>query len=143
MSEQKRLIRSTTDRVVGGVAGGLARYLEIDPTFVRLAFVVLALFNGVGALIYFIMWLVIPDEQSRELTGESVVQANFDDMKGQAERIGERFRGGRRNGEIIGILLVGAGLIFLLRQFVPAISMGIIWPVILIGIGAYLLVTRR
>lgn len=143
MSEQKRLIRSTSDRVIGGVAGGIARYLEIDPTFVRLAFVVLGLFNGIGALIYFILWLVIPDEQSRELTGESVVRANFEDMKNQAERIGERFRGGRHSGELIGIVLVGAGLIFLLRQFVPSVSMGIVWPVLLIGIGAYLLVTRR
>jgi len=50
--------------VIGGVAAGLAEYLDIDPVFVRLAFVVLALIGGSGVLLYLAGWLLIPDGSS-------------------------------------------------------------------------------
>ena len=61
MSEGKILYRSHTERVIGGVCGGLARYFSIDPVLVRLGFVALGLINGLGVLIYLVMWLVVPD----------------------------------------------------------------------------------
>jgi phage shock protein C len=142
MAEQKRLIRSTTDRKVAGVAGGLARYFEIDPTFVRLAFVVLALLNGIGVLFYLVLWLVIPDEQSRELSGEAAVRANIDDMKAQAQRLTGNLRGTGRGPELVGIGMVAMGAIFLLHQFLPAVPAGVVWPVVIIGLGVYILVRR-
>ena len=143
MAEQKRLIRSTSDRVIGGVAGGLARYFDVDPTFVRLAFVVLGLFNGMGVLIYFITWLVVPDETSRELTGEAAVRANLTDMREQLQRLTNRAGAGPRGGELFGIILVAVGVAFLLDQFVPQLSSGLIWPLVMMGLGAYLLFARR
>ena len=62
MGETKRLYRSRTDRQLAGVCGGLANYLEIDPTMIRIAFVLLALFGGPGLLLYIIMALVVPEE---------------------------------------------------------------------------------
>ncbi len=59
--ENKKLYRSRTDRMVAGVAGGLAEYFNIDPTIVRLAFVLLALAGGPGLIIYVIMWIVVPE----------------------------------------------------------------------------------
>ena len=58
---RKRLYRSRTDKVIGGVCGGLADYFDIDPTLVRLSVVLLVFFSG-GLVIpcYFISWLVIP-----------------------------------------------------------------------------------
>ncbi|MCB9419339.1 MAG: PspC domain-containing protein [Ardenticatenaceae bacterium] len=58
---EKRLVRSTTDRMVAGVAAGLADYMNLDPTIVRLLFVLLALAGGPGILIYIIMWIVMPE----------------------------------------------------------------------------------
>ena len=58
---EKRLTRSTTDRMVAGVAGGLAEYLSIDPTLVRLIFVLLALAGGPGLIIYLVLWLIMPE----------------------------------------------------------------------------------
>lgn len=62
MNEQKRLMRSRTDRQWSGVSGGLAAYFGIDSTLVRLAFIVLALAGGPGFLLYIILWAVMPEE---------------------------------------------------------------------------------
>ncbi len=58
--DEKRLVRSN-DRMVAGVAAGIADYMNIDPTIVRLLFVLLALAGGPGLVIYIIMWLVMPE----------------------------------------------------------------------------------
>ncbi len=56
-----RLVRSASDRMIGGVCGGLARYFGIDATVVRLVFV-LAVLSGLSPLIYLILWIVMPQE---------------------------------------------------------------------------------
>jgi phage shock protein C len=53
-----RLHRSATDRAVAGVCGGLAEYLEVEPTLVRLAFIVGTLWGGLGVLVYVILAIV-------------------------------------------------------------------------------------
>lgn len=57
-----RLRRSTTDRKVAGVAGGLARHLDIDPVLLRVGFVVLAFFGGAGLILYAAGWALIPED---------------------------------------------------------------------------------
>src|SRR5512139_1421863 len=57
-----RLRRSATDRKVAGVAGGLARHLDVDPIILRVAFVVLVFFGGAGLILYGACWLLVPDE---------------------------------------------------------------------------------
>jgi phage shock protein C len=54
-----RLTRSETDRKIGGVAGGIAAYLGLDPTLVRIAFVI-SIFFGFGIPAYVILWIVLP-----------------------------------------------------------------------------------
>lgn len=63
---EKRLQRSRTDRSVAGVAGGLAEYFEVDPTLVRILFVVFTLVGGPGLLLYIIMWIVMPEAPAYE-----------------------------------------------------------------------------
>lgn len=65
--EYKRLYRSNRDRMFGGVCGGLGKYLDIDPTLVRLLFVVAALVGGHGVLLYLIMLILIPNEPTTEV----------------------------------------------------------------------------
>ncbi len=60
----KRLYRSETDKKIGGVCGGLAEYFGIDPTIVRIIFVILALVWGGGVVIYLICWLVFPKKSA-------------------------------------------------------------------------------
>ncbi|UCC86409.1 MAG: PspC domain-containing protein [Anaerolineales bacterium] len=58
----KRLYRSRDERMLGGVGGGLAKYLNTDPTLIRLLFVLFALAGGPGIIAYLIMWIVVPLE---------------------------------------------------------------------------------
>ena len=62
MEEKKRLTRSD-DKMIGGVCAGLAEYLDIDPTIVRIVWVLLVLFAGFGILLYVILWLIMPKQQ--------------------------------------------------------------------------------
>lgn len=57
----KRLYRSR-DRMIGGVAAGLAEYLDLDPTVVRVAFALSLLLGGAGFIVYLIMWIVMPEK---------------------------------------------------------------------------------
>lgn len=59
---EKRLYRSKRQRMLGGVAGGIAEYLNTDPTLIRLAVVVLAFAGGAGIPAYIIAWLIMPEE---------------------------------------------------------------------------------
>ena len=58
----KRLYKSTTNRVLFGVCGGLGEYFNIDPTIVRLLFILLVFGAGSGLAIYFVAALIMPDE---------------------------------------------------------------------------------
>ncbi len=59
----KKLTRSTQDQMVGGVAAGIADYLNLDPVIVRLIFVLLTLKSGIGPVLYLILWLIMPEEE--------------------------------------------------------------------------------
>ena len=59
-----RLRRSRDDRKIAGVAGGLARHLDVDPIILRVALVVLVFFGGAGLLIYGAGWLLVPEEET-------------------------------------------------------------------------------
>ena len=62
MNAQKRLYRSTQDRMFAGVCGGIGEYLDVDPTLVRLVFVALSLLSsGSGLVIYIILMLIVPE----------------------------------------------------------------------------------
>jgi phage shock protein C len=62
MDPTRKLYRSRKDRKVAGVCGGLAEYLNVDATVIRVLFIVFAVMGGAGALIYLGMWLIVPEE---------------------------------------------------------------------------------
>jgi len=65
---RKKLYRSRTERRIAGICGGLAEYLDVDPTLVRVLMVVFALFNGAGFLFYLLAWLFVPEAPLRDGT---------------------------------------------------------------------------
>lgn len=62
MDSYKRLMRSTTDRRIAGVCGGVAKYLNVDPTVVRIIFLVALLCGSVGFWAYLIIWIAAPED---------------------------------------------------------------------------------
>lgn len=61
---EKKLVRSTSNKMIAGVCAGVANYLDLDPSLVRIAFVVLALLGGPGIILYIILWIVMPEGPS-------------------------------------------------------------------------------
>ena len=61
----KKLFRSRSSRIIGGVCGGLAEYLNIDPTIVRLVWVLATLFVGCGILAYIIALIIMPQQSAQ------------------------------------------------------------------------------
>jgi phage shock protein C len=121
ISEPPRLRRSTDDKVVAGVCGGLGRYFGVDPLFFRLAFVVLAIGGGSGVLLYIVGWLIIPQEKS----GDSV---------GQGGSLGDR------GPALAGAVLIAVGTMWLVGTVFPWLD-DIMLPMVVIAGGAALLWT--
>jgi len=57
---KRKLMRSSTDKKLGGVCAGLADYFDLDPTVIRLVWLLLLLFAGTGLLAYIVLWIVLP-----------------------------------------------------------------------------------
>jgi phage shock protein C len=133
----KKLYRSRTDSMLGGVCGGLAEYFGVDTTLVRLAAVVLTLAGGSGILAYIIMWFVIP-QRPLEM---SVVE----DGKQNASGIASDETGDEQANKsilFVGVLLVALGFLFLLMNFISLawFTFHKLWPLILIIIGIVIVV---
>jgi phage shock protein PspC (stress-responsive transcriptional regulator) len=115
-----RLTRSTDEKVVAGLSGGLGRYFGIDPVVFRIAFVVLTLAGGSGVLLYLVGWLMIPD-----------------DAGGTALR----GFGGQRVSQLIAAALAGIGLLILLDEVTD--DSGFPIGLVLVGLGGLFLWSRR
>jgi phage shock protein C len=115
------LRRSSSDRVIAGVAGGLAEYLGVDPVLLRIAFVVLAL-TGSGVLLYVIAWIAIPEAEPAPPTPSRAPAA-----PGPAGRL------------VVGGVLIAAGLLVLLDRVIPWFD-DLLFPAILVAIGAGIIV---
>ena len=89
----KRLLRSRNDRIIAGVAGGIAATLNIDPLLVRIAFLFLGLFNGFGVMVYLVLWLLVPNEDSLTTDARSQMRENVNEMQSTAESLVDRVRG--------------------------------------------------
>jgi phage shock protein PspC (stress-responsive transcriptional regulator) len=115
----ERLTRSTTDRKVAGVAGGLGRHLNVDPTVLRVVFVVLCFFGGAGLLLYGVAWLLVPEDGAEHGTISTSP--------------------GTRNG-----LLIVAGLVAVLILLGNSWNgLDFPWPLFVVGIGAVVFLLLR
>ena len=79
--EKRKLYRSESDRMLGGVCGGLGDYLDVDSTLVRIIFVALALMGGPGILMYLILLLVVPSEAVLTSNRSKVVDAAIEETE--------------------------------------------------------------
>ena len=62
----QRLYRSRTDRILGGVCGGLSIYADIDPNIIRILWVALTIISiGIGVVAYIVAWILIPEEPEK------------------------------------------------------------------------------
>lgn len=138
----RRLTRSRTDTILGGVAAGLAEYLRTDPALVRIAWAILVpLTNGAALLAYVVAWVVVPEAPAPERDGDAAADAR-DDAPPLEQPAGAR-RGDLegRAGIVVGVGLVLLGAWFLAREYLPAFNWNLVWPLVLVGIGVLILVS--
>ena len=141
-----RLERSRTNRVIGGVCGGLAEYLDIDATFVRVVMIILGFPFGIGILIYFVLLFLMPNPGEptpfvRPSVGDAAAMA--EPPVSVASRVVDPLEvDRRRNG--LGLLLVAVGVIFMLGNVgaFRFIDWRVIWPLVLIALGIFFIAQR-
>ncbi|MEI7642732.1 MAG: PspC domain-containing protein [Chloroflexales bacterium] len=86
MDGSKRITRSQSDRLLGGVAGGLAAYAGIDPLMIRIGFIALTLLNGFGVILYLTLWVLVPNEDSAT-DARGNVQVAINEMQAAVEQV--------------------------------------------------------
>jgi phage shock protein C len=119
------VVRSRRDRVVGGVCGGIARYLDVDPLLLRIAAVALALSGGLGMLAYVVAWIAIPeaDEDEPERAAPPADRHSV--------------------AVAVGAALVGLGALLMVREIAPWFGAGLFWPLVTVAVGAAVLISAR
>ncbi len=130
----KRLYRSRTDRMLAGVCGGMAEYFSIDPVIMRVLWVIVTLFGGIGLLLYIAAVIIIP--QKHEMEGDPS-ERSFPPKEHSDKTL------------FWGALLIIAGLGLILKQYgvftyfsMMHIPWQLIWALLLILLGIYIMLYR-
>jgi len=162
---QTRLERSTTNRIVGGICGGIAEYLQVDATLVRVFFVIVILLTAGFAILGYIALLFLmpmPGQPQPFVRGPSAPSATTGDpdaagdpsattpMAGDTLPISrpapppEDPAAAERRRAIFGYFLVGIGAIFLLSNFgaFRLVRGDLLWPLVLVIAGVFILTQR-
>ncbi|MDR2295847.1 MAG: PspC domain-containing protein [Clostridiales Family XIII bacterium] len=160
----KRLYKSTTDRVLFGVCGGIAEYFDADPVIVRLLMVVFAL-TGAGVLFYILAAIIIRERnepaasRSRPASAASCGADEAESYSGEAADAeaapgasasyaapNAKRAGGRSSGAmIVGLILILIGVFYLINRFVPIfywVDLRAIFAVALVLAGIYFVAKR-
>jgi phage shock protein PspC (stress-responsive transcriptional regulator) len=139
----KRLYRSRKNRILAGVAGGIAEYFAVDPVIVRLIFVILAFGQGSGILAYIIGWIVIPEEPSHETDDKKEEKSEPPKTnKAQSALAPSQNIQNRedRPKYMIGTMLIIIGGILLAQNLIGLHFWRLFAPLVLVGIGLVIIV---
>ena len=153
--QTKKLYRSETDVIIGGVAGGLGEYFELDPALIRVIFIFLTLAGGSGVLLYLILWLLLPAKSkvNQGISTKETLEQNARDMEEKAKQTIKKIQDeDQKNSKPVSAekpsrnpsSWLGFGLItiggLLLLQNLNIISSGMFWPLMLVFIGFAVLI---
>jgi phage shock protein C len=146
------LYRSRENVLFGGVCAGLGDYLNINPAYVRLFFVLLVFGNGIGILLYLLFWIMIPlNGQVQPASLAQKIQTGSQEIAAQTRAAGEDLWGMIREqqtllGVLVGTALIVIGLLYLLQilhlDWLGWLKFDLIWPLLLILGGLALLIRR-
>jgi phage shock protein C len=151
---KSRLERSNTNRVIGGVCGGIAEYLAVDATLVRVVFVISAFLTaGLGVLAYIVLLVLMPQPGQPAPFTTSTPQAAATDTTGSSQTVPATVTPvdpaihaaeAERRRMAFGYVLIALGVAFLLSNagVFRFVQWQFLWPVVLIGVGVLFLVQR-
>lgn len=143
-----RLERSQKERMIAGVCGGVAEYLQIEVTWVRLVFAIMGVFGGIGVLAYIVLLILMPLPGQRavlgaapaETAGATAAGTEPDEPRTEAAPPVDT----ERRRQTAGYALIAIGVIFLLNNqgAFRFLEWRYIWPLALVAIGVLLLAQR-
>jgi len=128
----KKLYRIRKNKVFGGVCTGLGEYFEVDPVLIRIAFVILGFIHLIGAFLYIILWIVIPEKENDYFGEEETAQEEY-------EIKNERVNSGNKSRIVLGTILIFLGGIFMANRFFPYFGFRDLLPIGLLLIGIIIL----
>ena len=165
-----RIRKSSQDKMLFGVAGGLADYFNVDPVLVRLAFVLTTFAGGLGLVAYVVMAIIVPQGESNAAHPADVVKENLQSMGQEAaqaaHRVEDAVRGATSASDTVmppatpttkaeqreetrrhtglGLILVVLGVLFLLGNLNALwwLRWTVFWPVVLILAGLAIIIGR-
>lgn len=147
MEKESVLLRSKENRLIAGVCGGLGEFFKIDPTVIRIIFILITLFGGSGFLLYLILWLIIPSEKKEKETHD-VIKENAKEIKEETQELIKKGRDYSKKQEgrlILGVTLIILGVMFLLENFsiFRIEHLFRLWPLILIVLALGILFKKN
>lgn len=127
-----------------GVCGGLAEYFGIDPTIIRVLFVLMTIFGGMGLVIYIICTLVVPERKFTSSDDQYTYHNGAGTGNGHQEQGGFQQQVKKVDSSaMIGLMLIGVGAILYMKRFLPWFEMELVWPAVLILIGGFIITKGR
>jgi phage shock protein C len=131
----QKLYRSSNDKMIGGVAGGMADYFNIDPVILRVLFVLLLFAWGASFFFYILLWIIVP------LNPKHRFQFNpeYHQSSEESTTFKERKRKNESRKNVFAGILIVIGSIWLLGNMFPGFDVTWIIPLGLIGLGVYIL----
>jgi len=152
----RRLTRDTQHAVVGGVAAGFGRYLDVDPVLARLAFVLLAFVNGLGILFYLACWLLMPRAEAMAAAAAGPASptagTGFETLREAGTRLADEVRQGAPDPAAaqlsIGSVLIVGGALLLAHNlgwlhWPHWMRFETLWPLLLVALGVGLVLKSR
>lgn len=133
---QKNLYRSCKNQIFGGVSGGIGNYFEVDPVFIRLAFVITAFMGGLGVALYLIAWVIVPLDPSckSDKSAQDEIEQKAKEVANEFEKVAKERKGG--DGKVVlGLILLILGLMFLFQNLFNVNVWHNFWPLVLVIIG--------
>lgn len=148
----QKLYRSEDDKVIAGLCGGLGEFFDVDSTIIRIIFIILTIWGGVGIVLYLIGVFVVPvesvgnrsaEEKSKKREIDPDLAEIGNKIKSAANEIKNNFDGtskpSMKGNYLLGCLITFAGVVLLIQNFFPKYGFHLLWPVAIIFFGLYVL----
>ena len=143
---EKRLYRSSRNKVLAGVCGGIGEYFDVDPVIIRILAVVFTLMMGTGLIAYIVAAIVIPGEKSASYQGnyrESCENGEGTESNYKVDHPEYDEKSNRKTALVLGLIFIGLGGLIVFRHFVSWIPAELIFAGILIFVGALIIFSRK
>lgn len=149
---RQRLYRSNKDKIIAGICGGLSDYFDVDTVIFRAMFILLTFVSGIGLLLYVILWIAIPRENEGTFyKSKSTIHIHktahgnsknvYANVATNTPRVPKK-RCGERVIVVTGVIFIGTAVLFSNLFSVSLLKFEIIWSLLLILIGVYLISAR-